>query len=119
MMEYNIQKYQFHQDGKDYVVSTGLVGDRIRITCQENLALDGPFYSNEFSLHDLRTANQFFKLTQTPEEALNEINKGIERQKSGLKPGLNDTMQFLGYLVIGTDNDVYNLVLRRDYEPDK
>ena len=119
MMEYNIQKYQFHQDGKDYVVSTGLVGDRIRITCQENLALDGPFYSNEFSLHDLRAANQFFKLTQTSEEALNEINKGIERQKSGLKPGLNDTMQFLGYLVIGTDNDVYNLVLRRDYEPNK
>jgi len=119
MMEYNIQKYQFHQDGKDYVVSTGLVGDRIRITCQENLALDGPFYSNEFSLHDLRAANQFFKLTQTPEEALNEINKGIERQKSGLKPGLNDTMQFLGYLVIGTDNDVYNLILRRDFEPNK
>ncbi len=119
MMEYNIQKYQFHQDGKDYVVSTGIVGDRIRITCQENLALDGPFYSNEFSLHDLRVANQFFKLTQTPDEALNEINKGIERQKSGLKPGMNDTMQFLGYLVIGTDNDIYNLTLRRDYEPNK
>ncbi len=119
MMEYYIQKYQFHQDGKDYVVSTGMVGDRVRITCQENLALDGPFYSNEFSLHDLRAANQFFKLTQTTEEALNEINKGIERQKSGLKPGMNDTMQFLGYLVIGTDNDVYNLVLRRDYEPNK
>ena len=28
-------------------------------------------------------------------------------------------MQFLGYLVIGTDNDVYNLILRRDYEPNK
>ena len=119
MMEYNIQKYQFHQDGKDYVVSTGLVGDRIRITCQENLALDGPFYSNEFSLHDLRAANQFFRLTQTSEEALNEINKGIERQKSGLRPGLNDTIEFLGYLVIGTDNDIYNLTLRRDYEPNK
>ena len=119
MMEYNIQKYQFHQDGRDYVVSTGLVGDRVRITCQENLSLDGPFYSNEFSLHDLRAANQFFKLTQTSEEALNEINKGIERQKSGLKPGINDTMIFIGYLVIGTDNDIYNLILRRDYEPNK
>ena len=119
MMEYYIQKYQFHQDGKDYVVSTGLVGDRVRITCQENLALDGPFYSNEFSLHDLRAANQFFRLTQTSEEALNEINKGIERQKSGLRPGLNDTIEFLGYLVIGTDNDVYNLTLRRNYEPNK
>ena len=118
-MEYNTNKYQFNQDGRDYVVSTGLVGNRIRITCQQNLALDGPFYSNEFTLEDLRHANQFFMLPQTPEEALLEINKGIERQKSGLSPGSNDTMIFIGYLVIGTDNDVYNLPLRRDYEPNK
>ena len=118
-MEYNIQKYQFFQNGKDYVVSTGLVGDKIRITCQEDLALDGPFYCNEFSLYDLRVANQFFRLTQTPEEALTEINKGIERQKTALKPGINDIMQFIGYLVIGTDNDVYNLILRRDNEPNR
>ena len=58
-------------------------------------------------------------LPQTPEEALLEINKGIERQKSGLAPGQNDTMIFIGYLVIGTDNDAYNLLLRRDYEPNK
>ena len=118
-MEYNTQKYQFNQDGRVYVVSTGLVGNRIRITCQENLALDGPFYSNEFTLDDLRHANQFFMLPQTPEEALLEINKGIERQKSGLQKGNNDTMIFIGYLVIGTDNDLYNLPLRRDFEPNK
>ena len=118
-MEYNIRKYQFHQDGKDFVVSTGIVYDRIRITCQENLALDGPFYSNEFSLYELQSVHQFFKLTQTPEEALTEINKGIERQKAGLKIGNNDTMYFLGYLVIGTDNDVYTLQLKRSFEPNK
>ena len=118
-MEYNTQKYRFNQDGRDYVVSTGLVGDRVRITCQGSLALDGPFYSNEFSLDDLRRANQFFMLPQTPQEALLEINKGIERQKSGLSQGTNDTMIFIGYLVIGTDNDAYNLPLRRDYEPNK
>ena len=118
-MEYNTQKYQFNQDGRDFVVSTGLVGNRVRITCQENLALDGPFYSNEFTLEDLRHAHQFFMIAQTPEEALKEINKGIERQKSGLAPGQNDTMSFLGYLVIGTDHDVYNLPLRRDYEPNR
>ena len=118
-MEYNTQKYQFNQDGRDFVVSTGLVGNRIRITCQENLALDGPFYSNEFTLDDLRHANQFFMLPQTPEEALEEINKGIERQRSALSQGMNDTMIFIGYVVIGTDNDSYNLPLRRDYEPNK
>jgi hypothetical protein len=118
-MEYNIQKYQFHQNGKDYVVSTGLVGDKIRITCQEDLTLEGPFYSNEFSLYDLRAANQFFRLTQTPQDALIEINKGIERQKTALKEGTNNTMIFMGYLIIGTDNDIYNLVLRRDFEPNR
>ena len=118
-MEYNIQKYNFFQNGKDYVVSTGLVGDKIRITCQENLSLDGPFYCNEFSLYDLRAANQFFRLTQSPNEALSEINKGIERQKSALKPGINDTMHFIGYLVIGTDNDIYNLILKRDFDPNR
>jgi len=118
-MEYNIQKYKFTQNGKDYVVSTGLVGDKIRITCQENLSLDGPFYSNEFSIYDLRVANQFFTITETPEEALQEINNNIERQKSALKPGKNDTMHFIGYLVIGTDNDVYNLILKRDNDVNK
>ena len=118
-MEYNIRKYQFYQDGKNYVVSTGLVYDQIRITCQENLALDGPFYSNEFSLYDLQKIHQFFLLTKTPEEALKEINKGIERQKTGLKLGSNDIMHFLGYLVIGTDNDVFILNLKRNYDPNK
>ena len=118
-MEYKTQKYQFNQDGQDFVVSTGLVNDRIRITCQENLALDGPFYSNEFALEDLRNTNQFFMLPQSAEEALDEINKGIERQKAGLSRGMNDTMIFIGYVVIGTDNDSYNLPLRRDYEPNK
>ena len=47
-MEYNTQKYQFNQDGRDYVVSTGLVGNRIRITWKENLALDGHFIQMNF-----------------------------------------------------------------------
>ena len=119
MMEYNTQKYQFNQEGHDFVVSTGLVGNSIRITCQENFSLDGPFYSNEFSLNDLRSINQFFMLPQSPEEALEEINKVIERQKAGLSKGNNDTMLFIGYLIIGTDNDAFTLPLRRDYEPNK
>ena len=119
MMEYNTQKYQFNQEGHDFVVSTGLVGNSIRITCQENFSLGGPFYSNEFTLNDLRTINQFFMLPQSPEEALDEINKVIERQKAGLSKGHNDTMLFIGYLIIGTDNDSFTLPLRRDYEPNK
>ena len=118
-MEYNIKKYQFHQNEKDYVVSTGLIYDRIRITCQENLIFDGPFYSNEFSLYDLRNIHQFFSLTQTIEEALKEINKGIERQKTGLKLGSNDIMHFFGNLILGTDNDIYVLNLKRNFEPNK
>ena len=76
-------------------------------------------HSNEFSLYELQQINQFFKLTTTPEEALKEINKGIERQKAGLKLGSNNIMHFLGYLVIGTDNDVFVLNLKRNFEQNK
>ena len=96
-MEYNIKKFQFNQNSKDSVVSTCLVYDRIRITFLKKLALDSPFYSNEFSLFELQQINQFFKLSTIPEEKLKEINKGIERQKSGLKLGSNNIMYFLGY----------------------
>ena len=113
-MEYNTKKYEFSQEGYDFVVSTGLVGNNIRITCQENFSLGGPFYSNKFSLNDLRNINQFFMLPQTPEEGLGEINKVIERQKAGLSKGSNDTILFIGYLIIGTDNDSFTLPLRKE-----
>ena len=119
MTESNIHKYKFNQDGQEYIVSTGIINDRIRITCQENIAFDGPFYANEFTLDNLRSSNQFFLLTQSPEEALIEINKGIERQKSALEKKNNDTINFIGYLIIGTDNDIYTLPLKRDAEKNK
>ena len=87
-MEYNTQKYQFDQDGRDYAASPGLVSNRLNKICLENLALNGPFYPNcifqikIFILDDLRHVNHFIILHQIPEGPLLEIR--IELQKLGL-----------------------------------
>ena len=44
--EYNIQTYELNQGGKDYILTTGLINDNIRITCRDHLELTGPYYLN-------------------------------------------------------------------------
>ena len=37
--EYNIQTYELNQSGKDYILTTGLINDNLRITCRDHLEL--------------------------------------------------------------------------------
>lgn len=108
--EYNIQTYELNQGGKDYILTTGLVNDNIRITCRDHLELSGPYYLNEFSLSDLSSKNKYFILSDSIESAQSEINKAIERQKCGVKQEGN-VLKIIIYLTIGTDKSNLNLSL--------
>ena len=61
--EYNTQTYELNQEGKDYILTTGLINDNIRITCRDHLELLGPYYINDFSLIDLISKNKYFILS--------------------------------------------------------
>ena len=108
--EYNIQTYELNQGGKDYILTTGLINDNIRITCRDHLELTGPYYLNDFSLSDLSSKNKYFILSDSIESAQTEINKAIERQKCGLKQEGN-IIKIIIYLTIGTDQSNLNLSL--------
>jgi len=108
--EYNIQTYELNQGGKDYILTTGLINDNIRITCRDHLELSGPYYINEFSLSDLSSKNKYFILSDSIESAQSEINKAIERQKCGVKQEGN-IIKIIIYLTIGTDQSNLNLSL--------
>ena len=108
--EYNIQTYELNQGGKDYILTTGLINDNIRITCRDHLELTGPYYLNDFSLSDLSSKNKYFILSDSIESAQTEINKAIERQKCGLKQEGN-VIKIIIYLTIGTDQSNLNLSL--------
>jgi len=110
--EYNIQTYELNQSGKDYILTTGLINDNLRITCRDHLELSGPIYMNDFSLGDLSSKNKYFILSDSIESAQIEINKAIERQKCGLKQEGN-ILKIIIYLTIGTDRSNLNLSLMK------
>ena len=100
--EYNIQKYELNQEGNDYILTTGLINDNIKITCRDQKELTRTYYTNQFSLSDLSSKNIYFKLCESIEAAQIEINKAIERQKCGVKEEGNIIIVFI-YFTIGTD----------------
>lgn len=108
--EYNIQKYELNQEGKDYILTTGLINDNIKITCRDQKELTGTYYTNQFSLSDLSSKNIYFKLCESIEAAQIEINKAIERQKCGVKEEGNIIIVLI-YFTIGTDRSNLSLKL--------
>ena len=108
--EYNIQKYELNQEGKDYILTTGLINDNIKITCRDQKELTRTYYTNQFSLSDLSSKNIYFKLCESIEAAQIEINKAIERQKCGVKEEGNIIIVFI-YFTIGTDRTNLSLKL--------
>ena len=58
--EYNIQTYELNQEGRDYILTTGLVNDNIRVTCREHIDLTGPYFMGEYSLNDLSSIHKYF-----------------------------------------------------------
>ena len=114
--EYNIQKYELNQSGKDYILTTGLINDSLRITCRDHIELTGPIYISDFSLSDLSSKNKYFILSDSIESAQNEINKAIERQKCGVKEEGN-VLKIIIYLTVGTDKSNLNLSLLKHEGP--
>ena len=98
--EYNIQTYELNQEGRDFILTTGLVHDSIRVTCREHIEISGPYYMGEFSLSELSSIHKYFFLTESIEAAQLEINKAIERQKCGVKDE-GEILKIIIYLIIG------------------
>jgi hypothetical protein len=108
--EYNIQNYELNQDGIEYILTTGLVGDKVRVTCRESIDNSRPYFMGEYTLNDLSSIHKYFLLTESIEAAQLEINKAVERQKCGVKNEGN-ILKIMFYLIIGTDKSNLTLTL--------
>ena len=75
------QRYQVIQDDKDYILSTKLIGNKMRIECQDNNFPSSPIYSRDYSLNDLTSFSEIFSFTPSIVEAQNALNNSIERQE--------------------------------------
>ena len=114
--EYNIQNYELNQDGVEYILTTGLVGDKVRVTCRESIDNSSPYFMGEYTLNDLSSIHKYFLLTESIEAAQSEINKAVERQKCGVKDEGN-ILKIMIYLIVGTDKSNLTLTLFKQEGP--
>lgn len=112
MAEENENTFQLSQDNKEYILSTSLVGDKVRFTCEEETTDDdNPTYTKDFSLEDLIKINRLFFIIPTIQEAQEELDKGIEKQKIGIKQPDKENLEIIFYMMIGTEKINFSLPL--------
>ena len=80
-METNLQKFELSQNGRNYILTTGIRGDIVRLTCVETGISNPPVYFGEFSLTFLRQLSKIFTTITTIYEAQEILNQTIETQK--------------------------------------
>ena len=77
----NIQKFQLSQGGKNYILTSEIEGDYIKLTCIESAIQNPPIYIGRFSLVQLRQMSKMFNTMTTLYEAQTFLNQSIENQK--------------------------------------
>ena len=79
MVERNITRYRLEQpDKKIYFVSTSLINDKLKISCQNSYSKT---YAGIFSLTDLAQISQYFSVVKSIELVQKYLNGIIERQR--------------------------------------
>ena len=80
-MTTNIQKFQLTQSGKNYILTTLIEGDFVKLTCVESQVPNSPVYFGRFSLAQLQQISKMFNTMTTIYQAQEFLNKSIENQK--------------------------------------
>ena len=89
------QRYQVTQDGKDYILSTNIINNKIRIECQDNNINPPQRYSRDYSLLDLTSFSEIFTLIHSTTEAQNELDNAIERQQVRISKQGDNIMEII------------------------
>ena len=88
-IEENVQIYQLNQDNKIYILSTGLVGNNLKISCYEHKENNREKlgYSSIFTIEQLRKADPIFQLTNDCEDVQWIFEEVILAESVGILEG--------------------------------
>ena len=81
-MESNQNSYRLQQGEIVYILSTSLLGDIIKITCNNK---KGQQYTRKFTLDELKTLDGLLYKIQSPKEAIEFLDEALSKQKVAVK----------------------------------
>ena len=82
-MESNVNSYKLEQNNKDYILTTSIIDNELKISCKNK---DDPtlIYSRTFTIEALQKIDEIFKIIKTPLDAIKWIDKALKVQKVGI-----------------------------------
>ena len=95
-MEAHINTYKLNQNNKEYFLTTLLLGDIIRISCNDKNN-ESFIFSRDFTLEEIKKVDQLFNAINTPLEALDYIDKALDIQKVSIQEE-NNSLKVIFYV---------------------
>ena len=83
-MESNMSTYKLEQTGKVYMLTTSIVGDKIRLACKNSSSPKNKKFSRDFSVEQLRKLDKLFNVLKSPLSAIQYIDEALRQQKVGV-----------------------------------
>ena len=82
-MESNVNSYKLEQNNKDYILTTSIIDNELKISCKNK---EDPtlIYSRTFTMEALQKIDEIFKIIKTPLDAIKWIDEALKFQKVGI-----------------------------------
>ena len=80
-MASKINDYMLKQRGKEYIFSTSIVGNSIRLSCKNQ---QGKIYSKDFTVNDFKSLAPIFNEITSESDAIDYIDKALNIHKVGV-----------------------------------
>ena len=81
MTQRNETRYQLEQDNKIYILSTSLIGDKLKLICQDSNSQE---FEGLYTITDLTQISKYFQPTHKVEQIQVYLNGIIEKQRVGI-----------------------------------
>ena len=112
-METNINLYNLSQEGKQYLLKSSLIGNRLRLSCKSQ-ANQKIKFTREFTMDELKTLDKIFSPITTPFEALQYFDTMMKNQKVSVSESF-DVINIKFYLKSKEDSNQTEIPLSEEF----
>jgi FtsZ-binding cell division protein ZapB len=98
MEDNNASSYQVNQDNKEYLITTQLLNELLRVECQDSNIPENPTYAMTFSLNNFKEMDYYFRSFNTIQQIQDELNAAIENQSAAIFNNGDNTLNISFYL---------------------
>jgi len=114
MEDNNASSYQVNQDNKEYIISTLLLNNLLRLECEDKNIPESPMYAYAFSLKNFKDMDDYFQPFNSIEQIQEELNNCIENQTAAIFNNMDNTLNITFYLKSELGSATLNLKLIKE-----